>query len=271
MKRSEFLRELKLNLETRVSPDELKDILSDYESFFISGEEDGRTDEEISKELGSPAFIAKSLLEEHSNQGTKQLNKRITNPGRRICAYLIDAVIAVIPMLLLSIFIGAYSLPYFLIAAYPSPANGVLATQALMIYTTSDSTSSVAISSRTESVDNENGVRTVVEEQRKNAKHPMPARSILAIMCLVFYVFYSLICTLLFKGQTIGKKLMHIQIRYSSTEPTTTKAIFYREFLGKTLLNSIPILPLISIFTILFTKEHKALHDMLADTIVSDV
>lgn len=36
MKQSEYLRELKENLETRVSPAELKDILSDYESFFVS-------------------------------------------------------------------------------------------------------------------------------------------------------------------------------------------------------------------------------------------
>ncbi|MHB8062240.1 MAG: RDD family protein, partial [Ruminiclostridium sp.] len=86
-----------------------------------------------------------------------------------------------------------------------------------------------------------------------------------------FYLFYALICTLLFRGQTIGKKIMRIKVRHSNTKSITNVGIFCREFLGKTLINSIPIIPLISLFTISFTKDHKALHDMLGDTIVSDL
>ena len=109
MKRSEFLRELKLNLETKVTPEEWNDILSDYESFFLSGQEEGKTEEEITQELGSPAFLAQSLLE--GSQETKRRNKRIANPGRRMCAYVIDAIIAVVPALLLSLFMGLSCCP----------------------------------------------------------------------------------------------------------------------------------------------------------------
>jgi len=64
---------------------------------------------------------------------------------------------------------------------------------------------------------------------------------------------------------------MHIKVMHSNKESAKRSSIFIRELLGKILINSIPIIPLVSLFTILFTKEHKALHDMLADTIVVEV
>ena len=82
MKQSEYLRELKENLDGKFSPEALKDILSDYESFFVSGREGGKTDDEISGELGSPAFLAKSLLEEHADHKPDQTDKHVANPGR---------------------------------------------------------------------------------------------------------------------------------------------------------------------------------------------
>lgn len=51
MKQFEYLNELKENLEGRLSPETIKDILSDYESFFVSGREEGKTDDEISAGL----------------------------------------------------------------------------------------------------------------------------------------------------------------------------------------------------------------------------
>jgi len=36
VKQHEYLRELKENLKSRITPEELEDILSDYESFFAS-------------------------------------------------------------------------------------------------------------------------------------------------------------------------------------------------------------------------------------------
>jgi len=274
MKQSEYLRELKENLETRVTQEELKDILSDYESFFVSGKEDGRTDDEISNELGSPAFLAKSLLDEHTVKETGQLDKRISNPGRRMCAYLIDAIIAVIPALIMSIIIGTIALPYLVFITYPSPVIGatVYMSYAAFTYTTISEVTNV-----TTSEVKQNGESVDIVEKGLNqnnmgsGKQPSTIISILAVLSLAFYIFYSLVCTLIFRGQTVGKKLLHIKVRRSNTEVASSGAIFCREFLGKTLINSIPIIPIISLFTILFTKEHKALHDMLGDTIVSDV
>ncbi|MEA1961436.1 MAG: RDD family protein [Bacillota bacterium] len=178
--------------------------------------------------------------------------------GRRMCAYAIDAIIAVIPTLILSLVIGGIVLPFILLIYYPSPAVGA---SAYMSY--------AAIESLTETKEYEGGV--LIQETWKGDRKPNPITSTAAVIALVFYLFHSLVCTLLLRGQTIGKKLMHIEVRRSNTGLAKSRTILGREFLGKMLMNSIPIIPLVYLCTILFTKEHKALHDMLADTIVIDV
>ena len=255
MKQSEYLSELKENLEGKIPSETLRDILSDYESFYISGREEGKTDDEISSELGSPAFLAKSLLEEP--EGKQEENKRISNQGRRLCAYLIDALIAVLPSAIITGVLGAAVLSFMLLALYPAPLVGVT------IY------SNYSIPHPdTEIITNIDGE---AENIRQDSGIPSAASIAFAVFGIVFYVIYSLIAALIFKGQTIGKKLMHIRVCRSNMAPITKGNILSRELIGKILINSIPIVPIISIFTIAFTKEHKAIHDMLADTIVIDI
>lgn len=278
MKQSEYLRELKENLELRVSTEELRDILSDYESFFISGREEGKSDDEISGELGSPAFLAKTLQEEHSGKEAGPTNIPIANPGRRLCGYFIDAVIAIMPALITCFIIGrTLALPFLLFLTAPSPVAGASVYMGYSAFTEYSASGVVTYVTKEDGTkaDNEiytgSGTETGVQGYWTDDKKPGPTISILAGVSLIFYLFYSLVCTLIFKGQTAGKKLMGIKIRRSNAEPAAIGVIFAREFLGKIVINSVPIIPLISFFTILFTEEHKALHDMLAGTIVTDV
>lgn len=226
MKQSEYLRELKENLEGKLSPEALKDILSDYESFFVSGKEDGKTDDEISNELGSPAFLAKSLLEEHAETESNQPDKRIANPGRRLCAYFIDAAVAVLPSFVVTCILGSAILSYFLFIMYPSPLAGASAFTGYSTYQEFLTTDT-----------NLHDVVSVSEEGRKgiqeDVKKPTPVSIAMALLSLAFYVLYSLGVTLFFRGQTIGKKLMRIKVRRSDTSPVTKGSIFSREFLGK--------------------------------------
>lgn len=263
MRQSEYLGELKENLEGKLAPEITKDILADYESFFVSGREDGKTDDEISGELGSPAFLAKSLLEEQAEIETGRSDKHLANPGRRLGAYFIDTVIAVLPAFIVTCIIGSTLLSYFLLIMYPSPLSGVFVYSSYATYQ-----EFITIESIPYSPDNaETGRKIVREDTRK----PSPVSIAAALFTLAFYLLYSLTATLIFQGQTVGKKLMRIKVRRSNTGPLTKGGILSRELLGKILINSIPVIPLISIFMILFTKEHQALHDMLADTIVADV
>lgn len=263
MKKFEYLSVLKENLEGKLPPEAIKDILSDYESFFLSGREEGKTDDEISTELGSPEFLSKSLLE---TQEEVQTDKLIANPGRRLCAYLIDAVIAVLPFLIVTGILGSAIVSFLLLIQYPSPLVGALSSLAYNTYqvvTVTDTNTSTTISAS----EKENTVNSI----NKDIRRPTPVSITFAIFGIAFYMLYSLVATLIFRGQTIGKKLMHIKVSHSGKVPLTKGSIIIREFLGKILINSIPIIPLISMFTILFTKEHKALHDILADTIVVEV
>ncbi|MCO1603097.1 RDD family protein [Desulfosporosinus nitroreducens] len=271
MTQSEYLRELKENLAGRLAPEMVMDILTDYESFFVSGREDGKTDDEISEGLGSPAYLAKALLQEQAQTETGQTekpDKHIANPGRRLCAFLIDAVIAVLPAFIVTSFLGSAVLTFFLLMMYPSPLGGAFVYTG---YATFQSFSVVESSPGSSITIPEGSQENVRENVRESVLRPTTLSIAAALLALAFYLLYSVAATLIFKGQTVGKKLMRLKVRRSDSGPLTKGGIFSRELLGKVLINSIPIVPLISIVTILLTKEHKALHDLLADTIVANV
>lgn len=61
MNKEQFLRELSGHLR-KVSEEERRDILYDYEEHFQFGLEEGKTESEIIKGLGSPKAIAKEML-----------------------------------------------------------------------------------------------------------------------------------------------------------------------------------------------------------------
>jgi uncharacterized RDD family membrane protein YckC len=259
MKQSEFIHELEIQLKGNISEEDLREVLSDYESFFISGREEGRTDDQISAELGSPSYLAQSLRDEQNQQTRLIMN--IANPGRRLCAFLIDSVIASVPFLLSGLLISSTIVPFLLLVLlYSNPAPSTLFyTASSMVYDkTYTEVSDHAIHR------NDNTITIV-----KTKKHAL-LRNFIDIIGFTMYLLYSLICTWLLRGQTLGKKLMHIRVRAATAQPASKWTIFYREFPGKVLINSIPIVPLASLFTLLFTKEHKTLHDMLADTIVTN-
>ena len=263
MKQAAYLRELQEQLQAHVTPDELKDILNDYESFFADGKQDGKSEEQIASELGSPIFVAHSLVEESGRKQAPTPVTHISNPGRRLCAYFIDAFIAVIPALLLSLFIGAVALPFVMFMWNQSPGAGALS---YISYASYVDTNVTVIHY------DENG--QLISKETTHTSTDSKPRLIVPIMAglsLAFYLFYALICTLLLRGQTLGKKMMHIQVRSSRSASASKGAILLRELVGKMIFNSIPIVPLISLFTILFTREHRAVHDMLADTIVADL
>jgi uncharacterized membrane protein len=295
MKQSEYLRELEINLESRLSPAEIQDILSDYESFFAAGREEGKSDDNISEELGSPAYLAKTLLSEHDDgdsykgsgkesykeSGSQSKTAAIpaANPGRRLCAYLMDSIIAVLPALIVSFVFMANALPaYMMLLFSPSPAAGTAALVSYSAYTVVKNETvglDEIVTTQASIKSNRDVVSTQVYRKgldgRWTSQKPNISAAVFAGISLAFYLLYSTVSTLLLKGQTIGKKLMGIQVRRSGKGQVSVGMIFFREFLGKVLLNSIPIVPIVSLFTILLTKEHKALHDMLADTIVTDI
>lgn len=68
MTKNDFLDILRDYLKGTFSELEINDILRDYEEFFLNGELQGKSDEEIIKSLGSPKSIANELIEEMKGQ-----------------------------------------------------------------------------------------------------------------------------------------------------------------------------------------------------------
>lgn len=71
MNKSDFLDILRDYLKNNFSEYEINDIVRDYEEFFLNGELEGKSDEEIIKGLGSPKAIAQELVSEVKNNSTE--------------------------------------------------------------------------------------------------------------------------------------------------------------------------------------------------------
>ena len=71
MNKNDFLDILRDYLKGTFSQLEINDILRDYEEFFLNGESQGKSDEEIIKGLGSPKSIAEELIEEMKGHRTE--------------------------------------------------------------------------------------------------------------------------------------------------------------------------------------------------------
>lgn len=73
-----FIGKLKRALYWSFSQKEIREIAADYEGFFAQGKEDGKTEQEICAELGSPAEIAHDLAAEfHKRRPSVNLIVRI--------------------------------------------------------------------------------------------------------------------------------------------------------------------------------------------------
>lgn len=74
MNKNDFLDILRDYLKGTFSQLEINDILRDYEEFFLNGELQGKSDEEIIRGLGSPKSIAQELMEEMKGQSPTSEN-----------------------------------------------------------------------------------------------------------------------------------------------------------------------------------------------------
>lgn len=84
MNKEEFLREIEKALD-KISEKERAEILYDYEEHFMIGKENGKTEEEICLELGSPKEIANNYLlnreDESSEEDRREETKKNSTSG----------------------------------------------------------------------------------------------------------------------------------------------------------------------------------------------
>ncbi len=187
---------------------------------------------------------------------------------KRVAAFVIDALVAFIPALTMYLVFAGGSFPNKTVLFYESPIIGAVSMYDLP----------KEVNDRLNTFDNEDGKTT---HQEYNVSFGATVCRCMSVIAIAFYVFYSTFCAYIFDGKTVGKKIMNLRmiVEDSGTPPEDEQEkkewekrcyrhIFVREVLGKVILNSIPVFPVISVFTIFFTKKKKALHDMMGKTIV---
>jgi uncharacterized membrane protein len=100
MKKEEYLKKLSKQIK-KMSVDEKKDLLLDYEEHFRIGMEKGRTEEEISKALGDPKNVAKQIKADYMVQKAEDKPSPTS---------IIEALAAVAGLGLFNIFVAVPSL-----------------------------------------------------------------------------------------------------------------------------------------------------------------
>ncbi len=182
---------------------------------------------------------------------TEELKILLKAPAyKRAIAFLIDAVMAFLPALVMYIiFTGAYT--GYTPAFYPAPIIGAVSMIDLPI----------------EVNDSVNTIKTDLggTTTQHNVSLYATGMRALSVLVIVMYMGYAAFCTILYDGRTIGKKFMKIRV-VSDDGKNFNKSILLRELLGKVLINSTVIVPVISIITILVTKDGKAIHDYIGKT-----
>lgn len=179
--------------------------------------------------------------------------------SRRIVAFLIDTIIASLPAFTIALVYASlvnFSAPYL----YASPVIGT--------YTLYTLPGEVNEKLNTKIIENSVGGNTITTKKTiHNATFYATMIRTLSYVSILFYIGYSAFCTLMYDGKTVGKHLMHLCV-IDSNGTNMTKPLLIREIVGKVILNSIPIVPLLSVITILVTPKHLAIHDIIGKTSV---
>ena len=77
MNKIEFLWKLQNALRWTFSKEEIADVMRDYESFFVTGNEEGKTEQEICTNLGDPSAIAQELADSSGKKKSKRIVKQM--------------------------------------------------------------------------------------------------------------------------------------------------------------------------------------------------
>ena len=87
MTKEQFMMELEQSLQGEVSAYELSDSLTYYRQYFEDEIRNGKSEEDVIRELGSPRLIARSIIEAHGNEGAPSGNSGYKDSDYREGSY----------------------------------------------------------------------------------------------------------------------------------------------------------------------------------------
>ncbi|WP_130864337.1 RDD family protein [Bacilliculturomica massiliensis] len=293
MRKDEFLRELQYGLEGRLDAARVSALTGEYADRFEEGLSAGRTEDEISAEIGSPAKLSRRLLEREEVQagtaetgsgGTgdrqytdfqKKVNRAaesvksrvaqadpdvacrdLASMGARFGAWLIDNLLGLAAILILTLFLA---LVWRTFGSYSGYGD----------YSWSGHGSSF------EGMMHRHGMFQQVPGYLKNMYYgsvPMIFSGIYAVSMLVFggVMLFSTLCLWLTNGYTPGKWLMKIRVVKLSGGKIRFLDALFRECLIKGIANSLlkGFLNMASFVWGCVTEDHKTVQDLAAQTTV---
>lgn len=102
MNKDQFLTILRKELKSMPGKDQ-KELLEDYETHYAFGEQAGKTEEEISLELGNPLELAQEALEEYKRNSPPLMKKSESESMTRtvfavIGLFSLNFILAVVPI-----------------------------------------------------------------------------------------------------------------------------------------------------------------------------
>ena len=87
MTKEQFMMELEQSLQGEVSAYELSDSLTYYRQYFEDEIRNGKSEEDVIRELGSPRLIARSISDAHGNEGAASGNSGYEDSDYREGSY----------------------------------------------------------------------------------------------------------------------------------------------------------------------------------------
>ncbi len=282
MNKKEFLDELENALSGRLPESDIGEITSDYGDIFDNSVKNGRTEAEIAKEIGSPAKIARTILEDGMDAGNRSsgnsfnfehkggreytdFQKNINEKTSKIFDKVIepDRNVAIDQLASMARRLGAYVIDSLLLGVFVM--GGFFALFAPFVFMTR--ASSVEVYNMPINMGN------VAIESTMAHMGPIGSGIAIGNLFMVFLAFgaFNLFTTLILwatNGYTPGKWILGIRVVKINGAKISFLDALLRELVIKCIANSIlsGVLNIISFVWGCVTDDHKTVHDMAAQT-----
>jgi uncharacterized membrane protein len=276
--KNEFLRELENSLKGQLPEEDIIEIVSDYRDVFDNGKSEGKNEDEISEEIGSPASIARTILEDISKnssysgsfKNTKSDTSNLAPMSKRVGAYIIDTFVT---SLLLVMILFATVVPFYSISGVSQSTRILIEDGAVQSIPTNQYIERTTVDSggnikKIELLEDNMRIFKGTAEEYQQARRqtlrdkgitknritnfetktiiPIGIKSLLVVfpisLILMFFGISNIITAFelwIFRGYTLGKWITKIKVECISGNRITFWEAFLRDALIKSIGNSI--------------------------------
>ncbi len=287
MNKKEFLNELENALSGRLTEADILEVTSDYGDIFDNGLESGKSEEEVAAEIGSPAKIARTILEDGTDGGGyagvrgsdhtrasrgreyTDFQKNINEKTSKIFDKVVepDQSVEIERLAPMSRRLGAYIIDCLLLGAVSVGLFFILLVPlSFMSYTTGVGIAHVSVRHAAE----------IGGMMAGNGPLSAPRFAFANMMILVLLFGILNLFTTVFlwatNGYTPGKWLLKMRVVKINGGKLSFLDALVRELLIKGIANSIlsGILNIISFIWGCVTDDHKTVHDLAVHTRVAE-